>query len=198
MKMKYAEFLTCTEHSKEQLLAHSYGSLLEDPPEEFPQVPAPPFLMMDRVTKIERNGSKGFLRSEKDVRTDEWFFQVHFRNDPVQPGCLGVDAIWQLLGLYCSLNGASGAGRALGCKDIEFSGQIRPSNKLVTYEIDIRRFSIMEQQGVSMAIGDGRVYVDNELIYTVKDAKAGLFRGLSYREYPHQSATSQGGKINKD
>jgi 3-hydroxyacyl-[acyl-carrier protein] dehydratase/trans-2-decenoyl-[acyl-carrier protein] isomerase len=129
------------------------------------------------------------------VQVDEWFFQIHFRNDPVQPGCLGVDAIWQLLGLYCSMNGATGAGRALGCKEIEFNGQIRPSNKLVTYEIDIRRFSIMKAQGVSLAIGDGRVYVDGELIYKIKDAKAGLFKGLAYKDYPNPGPNAIGGII---
>ena len=193
--MKYNEFLGISSMSKEDLVAHAYGSLLEDPPAEFPQVPAPPFLMVDRVVEIKRNGSKGFLLAEKDVHLDEWFFQIHFRNDPVQPGCLGVDAIWQLLGLYCSLNGATGAGRAIGCKDIEFSGQIRPSNKLVRYEIQIRRFSIMEQQGVALAIGDGKVFVDDEQIYTIKDAKAGLFKGLAYPGYPHEGKNSKGGII---
>ena len=193
--MKYNEFLEISSMKKEDLVAHAYGTLLEDPPAEFPQVPAPPFLMVDRIVEIKRNGSKGFLLAEKDVHIDEWFFQIHFRNDPVQPGCLGVDAIWQLLGLYCSLNGATGAGRAIGCKDIEFSGQIRPSNKLVRYEIEVRRFSIMEQQGVALAIGDGKVFVDDELIYTIKDAKAGLFKGLAYTNYPHEGKNSKGGII---
>lgn len=193
--MKYKDFLETSSLTKEDLLGHAYGSLLEDPPAEFPQVPGPPFLMVDRVTEIVRNGSKGFLVAEKDVQPDEWFFQIHFRNDPVQPGCLGVDAIWQLLGLYCSLNGATGAGRAIGCKDIEFNGQIRPLNKLVRYEIEIRRFSIMEQQGMALAIGDGRVFVDGEQIYTIKDAKAGLFKGLAYTSFPHVGKNSQGGLI---
>jgi len=193
--MKYSEFLEISSMTKEDLVAHAYGTLLDDPPPEFPQVPAPPFLMVDRIVEIKRKGSKGFLLAEKDVHIDEWFFQIHFRNDPVQPGCLGVDAIWQLLGLYCSLNGATGAGRAIGCKDIEFNGQIRPSNKLVRYEIEIRRFSIMEQQGVALAIGDGKVFVDGEQIYTIKDAKAGLFKGLAYTNYPHEGMNSKGGII---
>lgn len=193
--MKYEEFLTATSLTKENLLAHAYGTLLEDPPEEFPQVPAPPFLMVDRITEIIREGSKGKLIAEKDVHLDEWFFQVHFRGDPVQPGCLGVDAIWQLLGLYCALNGASGAGRALGSKEIEFSGQIRPSNKLVRYEIEIRRFSIRPQQGVAISLGDANIFVDDEQIYTIKGAKAGLFKGLSYTNYPNPSPNAQGGII---
>jgi len=193
--MKYEDFLKTESLSKEELIAHSFGNLLSDPPEQFPQVPCPPFLMTDRVTKIERNGSKGKIIAEQDIRIDDWFFMIHFRNDPVQPGCLGVDAIWQLLGLYCSLNGATGAGRALGCKEIEFMGQIRPYNKLVRYEIEVRRFSNMVHQGVSLAIGTGKVFVDNEHIYTVNDAKAGLFMGLAYPDFPNKSKNSVGGII---
>ncbi len=193
--MKYQDFLTCTSLSKRDLVAHSNGTLLEDPPEEFPEVPAPPFLMVDRITHIERNGSKGLLKAEMDVRFDNMFFQIHFRHDPVLPGCLGVDAIWQMLGLYCSLNGASGAGRALGCKEVEFAGQIRPSNKLIEYQIDIRRFSIMQQQGVALAIGDGKVFVDGQLIYSIKDAKAGLFKGLAYQNFPNDAPNAKGGII---
>ena len=196
--MKYKDFLETTKLSKEDLIAHATGNLLSDPPDEFPQVPAPPFLMVDRVTEITRNGNKGKLIAEMDVRVDDLFFQIHFRNDPVQPGCLGVDAVWQLLGLYCSLNGASGAGRALGCKEVEFMGQIRPFNKLVRYEIDIRRYSNMEEQGVSLALGTGKVFVDDSHIYTVNDAKAGLFKGLAYTDFPNRSKNSVGGIINQD
>ncbi|MES0491374.1 MAG: bifunctional 3-hydroxydecanoyl-ACP dehydratase/trans-2-decenoyl-ACP isomerase [Leptospirales bacterium] len=195
--IKYDEFLKKTSLTKADLIGHANGNLIDDPPDEFPQVPAPPFLMVDRVVEITRNGSKGKIIAEMDVRVDDWYFQIHFRNDPVLPGCLGVDAIWQLLGLYCSLMGASGAGRALGCKEVEFMGQIRPYNKLVRYEIDIRRFSNMQQQGVALAIGTGKVFVDDEHIYTVRDAKAGLFKGLTYPDFPNKSKNSIGGIIDQ-
>ena len=97
--------------------------------------------------------------AEKDVLLDEWFFHCHFKGDPVQPGCLGVDAIWQLLGLYCSLRGAMGTGRALGCKEVEFFGQIRPHDTLVRYEVDIVRYQELPASGSSVAIGDAKVLV---------------------------------------
>ncbi|MDH5721066.1 MAG: bifunctional 3-hydroxydecanoyl-ACP dehydratase/trans-2-decenoyl-ACP isomerase [Spirochaetia bacterium] len=193
--MTYQEFLQCTSLSKEQILGISCGTLIKDMPEEFAYLPAPPFLMIDRITKIERNGSKGKIVAEMDVRPDNLFFQVHFRNDPVHPGCLGVDAIWQLLGLYCSLNGGQGAGRALGCKEVEFLGQVRPFNKVVRYEISVRRFTNMPQQGNALAVGNGKVFVDDEHIYTVSEAKAGVFKGLAYTDFPNRSKNSVGGAI---
>ena len=193
--MTYDEFLKCTELSKEEILGISCGTLMDDQPEEFAYLPAPPFLMIDRITKIERNGSKGKIVAEMDVKPDNLFFQVHFRNDPVHPGCLGVDAIWQLLGLYCSLNGGQGAGRALGCKEVEFLGQVRPFNKIVRYEINIRRFTNMPQQGSALAVGNGKVFVDDEHIYSVNEAKAGVFKGLAYTDFPKRSKNSVGGAI---
>jgi 3-hydroxyacyl-[acyl-carrier protein] dehydratase/trans-2-decenoyl-[acyl-carrier protein] isomerase len=130
--MKYAEFLERTQFSKSELLASAQGTLVGDPPADgVPQLPAPPFLMFDRVVEVERRGAQGLIVAEQDVALDAWYFQCHFRGDPVQPGCLGVDAIWQLIGFYAALRGARGAGRALGSKEIEFSGQIRPHNKVV-------------------------------------------------------------------
>jgi 3-hydroxyacyl-[acyl-carrier protein] dehydratase / trans-2-decenoyl-[acyl-carrier protein] isomerase len=140
--VRYEEYLGRTSFSKEELVAISWGSLVEDPPsEDFGVLPAPPFLMFDRVTELTREGSRGRIVAEQDVRFDDWFFQCHFRLDPVQPGCLGVDAIWQLLGLYCSVRGSRGIGRALGCKEIEFFGQIRPHDRVVRYEIEVRRYA---------------------------------------------------------
>lgn len=195
--MKYSEFISRAYFTKEEILAHSQGLLISDPPYELAKVPAPPFLMMDRVTLVEKIGSKGKIKAEKDVMLDEWFFQCHFRGDPVQPGCLGVDAIWQLVGFYCCLNGAPGVGRALGCKEVEFNGQIRPHNKLVEYEVDIRRYTYMEAQKAALAIGTGRVYVDGEHIYTVHDAKVGLFSDITYTGYPFKTANSVGGILKR-
>lgn len=195
--MKYQEFLERQEFSQEEIIAFSYGNLVEDPPDELSRLPAPPFLMVDRVTLLERKGKKGRILAEKDISIDEWYFQCHFVGDPVQPGCLGVDAIWQLIGFYIIANGAPGFGRALGCREVEFNGQIRPHNRLVRYEIDIRRYSSMPDQGAALAIGDGRLFVDDTQIYSVKDAKVGVFTGIGYRDYPLRSANSVGGLMDR-
>jgi 3-hydroxyacyl-[acyl-carrier protein] dehydratase/trans-2-decenoyl-[acyl-carrier protein] isomerase len=190
--MKYAEYVERTSFTKEELVAISHSKLVDDPPcGEFGLLPAPPFLMFDRVTEIRHDGARGAIVAEKDVGFDDWYFQCHFRNDPVQPGCLGVDAIWQLLGLYCSVRGAPGIGRALGCKEVEFSGQIRPFNRLVRYEIDVRRYSALSK--TVLVIGDGRVVVDGEPVYRVADAKVGLFEQIAYPDYPNRSRHSVGG-----
>lgn len=191
--MKHAEFLKKTSLTQQELLAFAWGTLVEDPPQEFSRLPAPPLLMLDRVTAIEHDGPRGRILAERDVRLDDWFFHCHFRADPVQPGCLGVDAIWQLLGLYCALRGAQGSGRALGCKEVEFFGQIRPHNRLVRYEVDVRRYTDLKETGTAVAIGSGRVWVDGQPIYTIKDAKVGLFLGINYTDYPHRSERSVGG-----
>jgi len=191
--LKFSEFLEKTSLTKEEILAHSYGTLLEDAPKDFIRLPAPPMLMLDRVPLVERRGSKGRIVGEKDVRIDDWFFPGHFVADPVQPGCLGVDAIWQLIGLYLGLCGPAASGRALGCKEVEFFGQIRPHNKLVRFEVDIRRYTYMAEQGVAMAIGTGKVFVDDEHIYTVNDAKVGGFKDIRYSDYPLRSERSVGG-----
>lgn len=191
--MKFSEFIELTSLDKEQLLGHAYGTLLDDAPNEFIRLPAPPMLMLDRVTSVERNGPRGRIVAEKDVRVDDWFFPCHFVGDPVQPGCLGVDAVWQLVGLYIGLCGSAHTGRALGCKEVEFSGQIRPYNKVVRYEVDIRRYTVMADQGVAMAIGTGKVFVDDQHIYTIHDAKVGGFKDIAYSDYPRRSERSVGG-----
>jgi len=192
----YAEYLQRTRFSKIELLASANGTLVEDPPAEgCATLPGPPMLMVDRIVEISHRGAQGRIVAEYDVPIDAWFFQCHFRSDPVQPGCLGVDAIWQLIGFYGSVRGARGAGRALGAKEIEFSGQIRPYNKLVRYEIDIRRYT--ELADAAIAIGTGHVIVDGEPIYLVKDAKVGIFKGIRYPDYPLRSANSIGGIMNR-
>lgn len=196
--MKYAEFLQRTQFCKTEVLATAFGTLVEDPPPEgLAALPSPPMLMLDRVVEISHRGPQGRIVAEYDVPIDAWFFQCHFRADPVQPGCLGVDAIWQLIGFYAAVRGAKGAGRALGAKEIEFSGQIRPYNKLVRYEIDIRRYTELADAGAAIAIGTGQVIVDGEAIYTVKDAKVGVFKGIRYPDYPLPSANSIGGVMKR-
>jgi 3-hydroxyacyl-[acyl-carrier protein] dehydratase / trans-2-decenoyl-[acyl-carrier protein] isomerase len=155
-------------------------------------------LMFDRITEVTHNGNKGRIVAEQDIRLDAWFFQCHFRADPVQPGCLGVDAVWQLLGFYTTLRGAAGAGRALAAKDIEFLGQIRPHNKIVTYELNVRRHVDLVDQGSALSIADANVYVDSELIYIIKGAKAGVFKNIQYKNYPHKGDNHCGGIMQRD
>jgi 3-hydroxyacyl-[acyl-carrier protein] dehydratase/trans-2-decenoyl-[acyl-carrier protein] isomerase len=131
--------------------------------------------------------------AEQDIRMDAWYFQCHMPGDPVQPGCLCVDAIWQSLGFYCIWRGALGSGRALGCSGVTFNGQIRPFNKCVRYEVDIRRYSRLKESGASLGIGDGRIYVDNELIAAVTQARTGVFKEIAYKDYPLRSKNSIGG-----
>ena len=148
--------------------------------------------MFDRVIEIQRHGNKGLIIAEQDISLSDWFFQCHFRNDPIQPGCLGLDAIWQLIGFYATLCGAKGAGRALGAKEVEFFGQIRPHNKIVTYEINIKRYLTIKSSGAAIAIGSGKVLVDQQHVYTIKDAKVGIFTGIQYKNYPHMDPNAIG------
>jgi len=196
MKLSYADFLQRTQFSKQELLAYSWGDLIEDAPiEGCGLLPSPPMLMFDRITEISHRGKRGRIVAEQDISMDDWFFQCHFRKDPVQPGCLGVDAVWQLIGFYAIIRGGKGAGRALGAGEIEFFGQIRPHNKMVRYEIDIKRFSNMASQDASIAIGSAKVFVDDEEIYSINDAKAGIFKDIQYTNYPHESKHAKGGKL---
>jgi 3-hydroxyacyl-[acyl-carrier protein] dehydratase / trans-2-decenoyl-[acyl-carrier protein] isomerase len=196
--VKYSEFLQRTSFAKDEVLASAWGSLVDDPPPDgLATLPAPPMLMVDRIVEITHKGAQGRIVAEYDVPVDAWFFQCHFRSDPVQPGCLGVDAIWQLIGFYAAVRGAKGSGRALGAKEIEFVGQIRPYNKVVRYEIDIRRYAELADSGAAIAIGTGQVLVDGEAIYTVKDAKVGIFKGIRYPDYPRRSENAVGGLLQR-
>ena len=194
--MKYAEFMERSHFSREEVLALAYGRLVKDAPDEFKaRFPLPPMLMVDRVTEITRKGARGRIVAEREVRVDDWFFHCHFLGDPVQPGCLGVDAIWQLIGMYCAWNGALGTGRALGCQEVEFFGQIRPHDGLVRYEINIVRYQELATSGSSVALGDAKVLVDGEEIYEIKRAKVGVFRDIDYPDYPWPSRHSRGGRL---
>ena len=193
--MKYEQFLKQSSFPKEELLGFSVGNLQEDFPDDLGRVPAPPMLMLDRVVELSRDPQNRRIIGERDVRLDDWFFTCHFVRDPVQPGCLGVDAIWQLLGFYMFACGARGVGRALGCKEVEFFGQIRPHNHLVRYEIDIRKFQIIPSSQTGMIIGSGKVFVDGEQIYSIRDAKVGTFMDIRYKNYPFPGPNSVGGMV---
>lgn len=196
--MKYADFRSADGFAEQELLALAHGTLLDDAPDGFDcRLPAPPMLMLHRVTEIARQGGRGRIVGERDVALDDWFFQCHFLSDPVQPGCLGLDAVWQLIGLYCMWSGGLGAGRALGVGEVEFSGQIRPHDVLVRYEVDIRRISVLPQSGSTIAIGDATLLVDGEPIYKIQRAKVGLFRGIAYQDYPKLSANARGGRLER-
>ncbi|RZO86410.1 MAG: bifunctional 3-hydroxydecanoyl-ACP dehydratase/trans-2-decenoyl-ACP isomerase [Oceanococcus sp.] len=194
MKLSYADFCQRDHFNEQEILAFAHGQLLTNAPDNFlARLPLPPMLMVDRIIELENKGRRGRLVAERDVRVDDWFYQCHFANDPVQPGCLGVDAVWQLLGFYCGWRGGLGSGRALGCGEIEFFGQIRPHNQTVRYDIDILRFS--QNNEACMAIGNATVLVDDEPIYSLSKAKSGLFHDIAYSDYPLPSAQARGGRM---
>jgi 3-hydroxyacyl-[acyl-carrier protein] dehydratase/trans-2-decenoyl-[acyl-carrier protein] isomerase len=191
--MNHIEFQQRTSFTKEELIAYANGTLIDDAPPEMGRLPSPPLLMFDRIVDVRHDGHRGLIVAEQDIALDAWYFWCHFRNDPVQPGCLGVDAIWQLIGFYLMLRGVAGCGRALGCKEVDFAGQIRPHNRLVRYEIAFKRVSHFRESGSAVAIGDGIVLVDGEPIYTVRDARVGAFSGIQYADFPRRSRNSIGG-----
>jgi beta-hydroxyacyl-[acyl carrier protein] dehydratase FabA len=159
-------------YSKEEILASSRGELFGP---DRARLPAPNMLMLDRITMISDEGGKygkGQLVAELDITPDLWFFDCHFPTDPVMPGCLGLDALWQLTGFFLAWRGNLGKGRALGAGEVKFFGQVLPEAKKVTYRLDISR--IIERKLV-MAISDGSVEVDGREIYSAKDLRVGLF-----------------------
>jgi 3-hydroxyacyl-[acyl-carrier protein] dehydratase / trans-2-decenoyl-[acyl-carrier protein] isomerase len=142
---------------------------------EGPQLPLPPMLMFDRISEISEGGGehgKGMARAELDVKPDLWFFACHFKGDPVMPGCLGLDALWQLLGFFLGWLGSTGNGRALGMGEVKFSGQVLPTMKKLVYGIDIKR--VMRSKLV-LGIADGWLAADGSVIYKALDLKVGLF-----------------------
>ena len=158
---------------REQLLACARGEMFGP---DGARLPLPPMLMFDRITHIATEGGaygKGVIQAEMDIRPDLWFFGCHFEGDPVMPGCLGLDAMWQLSGFYLPWLGETGRGRALGVGEVKFSGQGLPSAKLLRYEIDIRR--VMRGK-LRLVIADGKTFVDDRLIYVANDMRVGLFQ----------------------
>ncbi len=139
------------------------------------QLPAPPMLMFDRITSITADGGpdgKGQVVAEMDLKPDLWFFKCHFIGDPVMPGCLGLDALWQLTGFFLGWLGMPGRGRALGVGEVKFSGMVTPAGRLIHYTVDLKR--VIDRK-LKMAIADGTMELDGEVIYVTKDMRVGLF-----------------------
>lgn len=159
-------------YSYDDLIACSEGKLFGP---GNAQLPAPNMLMMDRITRISETGGeydKGEIIAELDIKPELWFFDCHFKNDPVMPGCLGLDAMWQIVGFYLGWLGHPGRGRALGVGEVKFTGQVLPDAKLVRYNINIRRIIA---RGLVMGIADASMSVDEREIYTAKNLRVGLF-----------------------
>jgi 3-hydroxyacyl-[acyl-carrier protein] dehydratase/trans-2-decenoyl-[acyl-carrier protein] isomerase len=159
--------------TKSELIACGHGELFGP---GNAQLPTDKMLMVDRIVNIHADGGlhgKGQVTAELDINPDLWFFDCHFKNDPVMPGCLGLDAMWQLVGFFLGWKGNPGRGRALAAGEIKFTGQILPSAKKVTYQLDLTR--VIERKLV-MGIANGTVACDGEIIYTAKDLRVGLFK----------------------
>ena len=141
-----------------------------------PQLPMPPMLMMDRITRIsDQGGSKnlGEVAAEYDITPDRWFFGCHFLGDPVMPGCLGMDGLWQLVGFFLGWIGGQGRGRAVSVGEVKFSGQVQPTASLLTFKIDIQRL-IMRK--LVLGIANGEVFCDGKCIFSARDIRVGLFK----------------------
>lgn len=159
-------------YTKEELLQCGRGELFGP---GNAQLPLPPMLMFDRIVHISTSGGiygKGSVVAELDIKPELWFFSCHFAQDPVMPGCLGLDAMWQLVGFYLGWMGGEGRGRALGAGEVKFSGQVTPDNRLVRYEVSFKR---VIQRKLHMGIADAILTADGKEIYAAKDLRVGLF-----------------------
>ncbi len=169
-----SEFFTAkSSYEKDELLACGHGEMFGP---GNAKLPIDNMLMFDRIIEITADGGsdgKGHIVAELDINPDLWFFDCHFQGDPVMPGCLGLDAMWQLVGFYLGWRGNSGKGRALGCGEVKFTGEILPDSKKVVYELNIKR---LIERKLIMGIADGKVSVDGKVIYTAKALKVGLFK----------------------
>ena len=141
------------------------------------KLPSPPMLMFNRITNINENKGKfkkGLIEAEFDIEEKMWFFDCHFKEDPVMPGCLGLDAMWQLVGFYLGWLGNPGKGRALGVNAVKFTGEVLKSVKIATYEINMKRILIKE--GTTVGLANGMLFADGKLIYEAENLKVGLFK----------------------
>ena len=164
-------------YTKDELVACSNGELFTNDGDG--RLPSDQMLMFDEIINIDdHSGShnNGSIEAILHVKPDLWFFDCHFKEDPVMPGCLGLDAMWQLLGFYLLWTGLPGIGRALGADNIKFFGQVLPSAKMVTYRLDIKR---VINRGAIVGLADGEMYVDGKKIYTAEKLKVGLFKDPS-------------------
>jgi len=140
------------------------------------QLPLPPMLMFDRITEIKADSGfygKGCIKAELDIKSNLWFFNCHFKDDPVMPGCLGLDAMWQLVGFFLGWLGEPGKGRALGVNEVKFTGEVLKKVKLATYEINMKR--ILKKKGATVGLADGLLSADGKVIYKATSLKVGLF-----------------------
>ena len=141
------------------------------------KLPLPPMLMFDRITEIKNDAGdfkKGFIKAELDIKDNLWFFDCHFRKDPVMPGCLGLDAMWQLVGFYLGWIGEPGKGRALGVNSVKFTGEVLKNIKIATYEINMKR--ILKKEGTAVGLANGLLSADGNIIYRAENLKVGLFK----------------------
>ena len=141
------------------------------------KLPLPPMLMFDRITSIAADGgifNKGNIKAELDIKNELWFFKCHFKDDPVMPGCLGLDAMWQLVGFYLGWLGEPGKGRALGVNEVKFTGEVLEKVKLATYDINMKR--ILKKEGATVGLADGTLSADGKIIYKATNLKVGLFK----------------------
>ena len=141
------------------------------------KLPLPPMLMFDRITKIEQNSgdfNKGLINAELDIKDDLWFFNCHFQGDPVMPGCLGLDAMWQLVGFFLGWIGEPGKGRALGVNSVKFTGEVLKNVKMAIYEIHMKR--ILKKEGTVVGLANGILSADGKIIYKAENLKVGLFK----------------------
>ena len=158
----------------EELIACGKGDLFG---EGNAKLPLPPMLMFDRITEIKKDigeFKKGFIKAELDIKDNLWFFDCHFQNDPVMPGCLGLDAMWQLVGFYLGWIGEPGKGRALGVNSVKFTGEVLKNTKIATYEINMKR--ILKKEGAVVGLADGILNADGKTIYKAENLKVGLFK----------------------
>ena len=167
-------FTPQSSYSYEEIIECGKGNLFG---EGNAQLPAPPMLMFDRITNVNKDGGihgKGEITAELDINADLWFFKCHFLGDPIMPGCLGLDALWQMLGFYLGWLGYPGKGRALGVNTVKFTGEVLKKAKLAIYEINIKR--ILVKKGTTVGLANGILIADGEKIYSAENLKVGLFK----------------------
>jgi 3-hydroxyacyl-[acyl-carrier protein] dehydratase/trans-2-decenoyl-[acyl-carrier protein] isomerase len=141
------------------------------------KLPSPPMLMFDKITNVEENKgkfNKGIIEAELNIKEKMWFFNCHFKEDPVMPGCLGLDAMWQLVGFYLGWTGEPGKGRALGVNSVKFTGEVLTTAKIAKYEVNMKR--ILKKEGAVVGLADGTLFADGKAIYQAENLKVGLFK----------------------
>jgi len=161
-------------YSYDELISCGKGNLFG---EGNAKLPLPPMLMFDRITEIKKDigkFKKGFIKAELDIKDNLWFFDCHFKNDPVMPGCLGLDAMWQLVGFYLGWIGEPGKGRALGVNAVKFTGEVLKKAKMATYEINMKR--ILKKEDAVVGLANGILSANGKIIYTAENLKVGLFK----------------------